>query len=106
MATCIKPKAALYTVAPSVEDNVHETIREHYASEFAEARGFRVAGCYADNPNSRTELSKLVNDARENRFQTVIVYEADAPFPDSATAWAKLFALWKEGVEVLFSSHR
>ena len=105
MPKYFKPKAALYTVVPSVEDNVHETIREHYASEFAEARGFSVAGCYADNPNSGSELSKLAIDARENRFQTVIVYEADAPFPDSATAWAKLFALWKEGVEIIFSNH-
>ena len=74
-------RAALYCrVSTAVGQNPEMQVRE--LREFAERRGWKIAGEYIDTgvsgaKDSRPELNRLMADAHRRRFDAVIVWKFD-----------------------------
>ena len=81
----ITMKAALY-IRVSTEDQVREgyslEVQREYLESFASREGYEVYNVYCDEGISaystrRPELQKLLSDAKEKRFEVVLVYKID-----------------------------
>jgi DNA invertase Pin-like site-specific DNA recombinase len=75
-------KAAIYARVSTTNHGQDVTLQTRELQQFAEARGWQIAGEYVDNgisgsKDSRPELDRLMADAHKRRFDVVAVWKFD-----------------------------
>jgi DNA invertase Pin-like site-specific DNA recombinase len=75
-------KVALYARCSTANGQQNPEMQIRELREFAERRGWVIAGLYVDtgvsgSKDSRPALNRLMNDARQRRFDVVVVWRFD-----------------------------
>jgi DNA invertase Pin-like site-specific DNA recombinase len=76
------PRVAIYARVSTTNHGQDVTLQTRELQQFAEARGWQVAGAYIDagvsgTKDSRPELNRLMADAYKRRFDVVCVWRFD-----------------------------
>jgi len=76
------PRVAIYARVSTVNHGQDVTVQTRELRQFAEARGWQIAGEYIDAgvsgaKDSRPELNRLMADAHKRRFDVVCVWRFD-----------------------------
>jgi DNA invertase Pin-like site-specific DNA recombinase len=77
-----RTRAAIYARVSTNNNGQDPTMQTRELEEYAQRRGWELAGCYIDNgisgsKESRPELDRLMTDAHQRRFDTVLVWKLD-----------------------------
>jgi DNA invertase Pin-like site-specific DNA recombinase len=77
-----EPKVAIYARVSTVNHGQDVIVQTRELRQFAEARGWTIAGEYLDAgvsgaKDSRPELNRLMADAHKRRFDVVVVWKFD-----------------------------
>src|SRR6202050_5247737 len=75
-------KAAIYARVSTINHGQDATLQTRELQQFAQARGWEIAGEYVDagvsgTKDSRPELNRLIADAHKRRFDVVCVWQFD-----------------------------
>jgi len=75
-------RVAIYARVSTANHGQDVTLQTRELEQFAEARGWNVAGTYVDegvsgSKDSRPELNRLMSDAHKRRFDVVCVWRFD-----------------------------
>jgi DNA invertase Pin-like site-specific DNA recombinase len=75
-------KVAIYARVSTVNHGQDVSLQTRELEQFAQARGWHVAGAYVDqgvsgSKDSRPELNRLMADAKRRRFDVVLVWKLD-----------------------------
>jgi len=76
------PRAALYARVSTVNNGQDPTLQTRELTEYCRHRGWPIVDAYVDagisgSKDSRPELNRLMADARQRRFDTVLVWKLD-----------------------------
>ena len=75
-------RAGIYARVSRVNHGQDASLQTRELRQFAEARGWQIAGEYVDAgvsgaKDSRPELNRLMTDAKRRRFDVVLVWKLD-----------------------------
>jgi len=75
-------RAVIYARVSTLNHGQDVTVQTRELEQFAQARGWQIAGCYLDagvsgTKDSRPELNRLMADAHKRRFDVVVVWKFD-----------------------------
>jgi DNA invertase Pin-like site-specific DNA recombinase len=76
------PRAALYARVSTLNNGQDPTVQTRELRQYCEHRGWQIFGEYVDagvsgSKDSRPELNRLMADAHQRRFDTVLVWKLD-----------------------------
>jgi DNA invertase Pin-like site-specific DNA recombinase len=77
-----EPRCALYARCSTANGQQDPEMQTRELREYAERRGWQIANVYTDagvsgSKDSRPALNRLMNDARQRRFDVVVVWRFD-----------------------------
>jgi DNA invertase Pin-like site-specific DNA recombinase len=92
-------RVAIYARESSINHSQDVSMQTRELRQFAEARGWQVAGEYIDlgvsaTKDSRPELNQLMADAHKRRFGVVCVWRFDR-FARSVSHWLRALETFK-----------
>jgi DNA invertase Pin-like site-specific DNA recombinase len=92
-------RVAIYARVSTVNHGQGVSMQTREVRQFAEARGWQVAGEYVDSgvsgtKDSRPELNRLTADTHKRRFEVVCVWRFDR-FARSVSRWLRALETFK-----------
>ena len=95
---------ARFSSSKQQEQSIDGQVR--YCTQYAETRGYRIVGTYADRAISgttdeRPEFQRMISDAKKKKFDFVIVWKLDRFSRDRYASAMYKHELKKNGVKVL-----